>query len=113
MVMKEWMTHTIYMIYSEIYGLFFLRCVLPIFYSGSLTDSASVLSDYAFLYKYDTRNRCIGKKQPGCEWVELVYDRCDRLIFTQNGKERAIMNGLSFGRFVRAVCVDRCLPRYA
>lgn len=31
MVMKEWMTHTIYMIYSEIYGLFFLRCVLPIF----------------------------------------------------------------------------------
>ena len=25
----------------------------------------------------------------GCEWVELVYDRCDRLIFTQNGKERA------------------------
>ncbi|KAB6207019.1 polymorphic toxin type 10 domain-containing protein, partial [Bacteroides xylanisolvens] len=71
-----------------------LRVVLPPmcsanFYSGSLTDSASVLSDYAFLYKYDTRNRCIGKKQPGCEWVELVYDRCDRLIFTQNGKERA------------------------
>lgn len=71
-----------------------LRVVLPPmcsanFCSGSLTDSASVLSDYAFLYKYDTRNRCIGKKQPGCEWVELVYDRCDRLIFTQNGKERA------------------------
>ena len=82
-------TYYIYDIFGNLRVVLPPMCSANFFYSGSLTDSASVLSDYAFLYKYDTRNRCIGKKQPGCEWVELVYDRCDRLIFTQNGKERA------------------------
>ncbi len=45
--------------------------------------------NYAYLYKYDGRNRCIAKKFPGAEWVYYVYDYSDQLIFTQDGEMRA------------------------
>ncbi|MDR2037313.1 MAG: RHS repeat-associated core domain-containing protein [Bacteroidales bacterium] len=70
-----------------------LRAVLPPlavdkFTSGSWTESTQLFKDYAYAYKYDGRNRCIAKKIPGAEWVYYVYDRADRLIFTQNGEQR-------------------------
>ena len=47
------------------------------------------LKDYAFIYKYDERNRNIAKKLPGAEWIYYVYDRADRLILSQDGNQRA------------------------
>lgn len=46
------------------------------------------LDELAYQYKYDARHRCIAKKLPGCEWVYYIYDRVDRLIFSQDGNRR-------------------------
>lgn len=75
-----------------------LSVVLPPSASSLLTmakDTAwntaqnDVLQKYAYLYKYDNRNRCIAKKLPGCEWAYFIYDQSDRQIFSQNGNERS------------------------
>lgn len=47
-----------------------------------------VLDQYSYRYRYDYRNRCIGKKLPGCDWVEMVYDAGNRLAFSQDGCQR-------------------------
>jgi RHS repeat-associated protein len=46
------------------------------------------LNDYAFLYRYDKRKRMTAKKVPGADWVYMVYDERDRLVFTQDGNQR-------------------------
>ncbi|WP_024996742.1 RHS repeat-associated core domain-containing protein, partial [Bacteroides graminisolvens] len=52
-------------------------------------SSSSVLRNYAYLYLYDSRNRCKAKRLPGCDWIYYVYDTGDRLIFAQDGEQRA------------------------
>ncbi|HMM04984.1 DUF6443 domain-containing protein [Dysgonomonas sp.] len=72
------------------------------------------LNELAYLYKYDTRNRCIAKKIPGCEWISYVYDKADRLIYTQDGvqynkspKEWTFTIPDAFGRVVlTGICKD-------
>lgn len=61
-----------------------LRFVLPPGYQ----DEGKV-DLYAYQYKYDNRNRCIQKKLPGCEPIYYVYDYADKLVFSQNGVQRA------------------------
>lgn len=59
--------------------------------SGSLSftgPDSPVLRDYAYMYQYDSRNRCIGKKLPGCDWCLYIYDKANRLIFLQDGNQR-------------------------
>ena len=59
--------------------------------SGSLSFTGSdspVLRDYAYMYQYDSRNRCIAKKLPGCDWCLYIYDKANRLIFSQDGNQR-------------------------
>ncbi|MFV0586715.1 DUF6443 domain-containing protein [Bacteroides reticulotermitis] len=60
--------------------------------TGSSTNSwksnAIILQKYAYLYRYDHRNRCIAKKLPGCDWILYVYDHSDRLVFSQDGNQR-------------------------
>jgi RHS repeat-associated protein len=43
---------------------------------------------YAFQYKYDVRNRCIEKKEPGAQSIKYVYDTSNRLSFSQDGVQR-------------------------
>ena len=67
-----------------------LRVVLPpkastVFTSGKWKGDTQELKDYAYLYKYDARNRCIAKRIPGTEWIKMVYDRGDRMVFSQTG----------------------------
>ncbi|MCM1757668.1 RHS repeat domain-containing protein [Bacteroides ovatus] len=52
------------------------------------SDTDETLAHYAFLYKYDSRNLQIAKKLPGCSWTFYVYDKGDRLIFSQDGNMR-------------------------
>jgi len=42
-----------------------------------------------FYYRYDYRGRVVEKKIPGAEWIFMAYDRFDRLIYTQDGNQRA------------------------
>lgn len=55
---------------------------------SNLKETNPVLKKYAYLYRYDHRNRCIAKRIPGCDWTYYIYDKADRLIFTQNGEQR-------------------------
>lgn len=57
---------------------------------GVLLQPSSVQMDvYAFMFDYDHRNRCIGKKLPGRDWEYMVYDKADRLVLSQDGNLRA------------------------
>jgi len=49
---------------------------------GTLTQSD--LDELCFQYRYDGRNRLVEKKLPGKGWEYMVYDKQDRLIFTQD-----------------------------
>ncbi|MDD3037133.1 RHS repeat-associated core domain-containing protein [Bacteroides sp.] len=75
-----------------------LRMVLPPAASDLLTstttpaswiETAAAIQKYAYIYKYDGRNRCIYKKLPGCDPVYTVYDSADRPIFVQDGMQRS------------------------
>jgi len=50
--------------------------------------SSTPVKQYAYIYRYDGRNRCIWKKLPSCEPIYYVYDGADHLIFTQDGEQR-------------------------
>lgn len=54
-----------------------------------LESTSSPIANYAYQYVYDDRRRCIAKKLPGCDWIYYVYDKADRVIFTQDGEQRA------------------------
>ena len=78
----------------DIYGN--LTFVLPPLASDALTatnttwsiSSNDALKRYAYNYQYDSRNRCIQKKLPGCDHISMTYDTADRLITRQDGVQR-------------------------
>ncbi|WP_294549266.1 DUF6443 domain-containing protein, partial [uncultured Bacteroides sp.] len=43
---------------------------------------------YAYQYKFDGRNRCIGKKTPGADWTTYTFDKAGHLTFSQDGAQR-------------------------
>ena len=47
------------------------------------------LSLYAFQYEYDGRNLCSKKTLPGAGYISYEYDDADRLVFSQDGNQRA------------------------
>jgi hypothetical protein len=99
--------HDTYYVYDD-FGL--LRYVLPPLAAdgtgaGSYNEESTVIKNYAYVYKYDERNRCIWKQLPGCAPVYYVYDKADRLIFSQDGEQRARNEWLfnkydAFGRVI-------------
>lgn len=84
--------HDTYYVYDS-YGN--LRAVLPPLAADAMAtattwaETHANLTGYAYLYKYDNRNRMIAKKLPGADWIYYVYDHADRVIFTQDGEMRA------------------------
>lgn len=83
--MKGSETHDTYYVYDDKGNLCFV--LQPMYQSSANLDR------YAFQYKYDGLNRCIWKKLPGAGYVEMVYDNADRLIFSQDGNQRALTAG--------------------
>ncbi|PZU82756.1 MAG: sugar-binding protein [Chryseobacterium sp.] len=53
---------------------------------ASALDPATrdIIDNLCYQYKYDGRSRLIEKKIPGKGWEYMVYDKQDRLIFTQD-----------------------------
>ena len=87
--------HDTYYVYDS-YGN--LRAVLPPLAADATamsgiwrltTDGTGALAQYAYLYKYDDRNRCIWKKLPGADGIRYGYDRGDRMIASQDGEQAA------------------------
>ncbi len=56
--------------------------------SGNWLLNNNITDEFCFRYEYDYRNRMIAKKVPGSSWVYMVYDKRDRLVFTQDGNMR-------------------------
>jgi RHS repeat-associated protein len=83
--------HDTYYVYDD-WGN--LRYVLPPLAADSAklkttsSVSDSYIARYAYIYKYDNRNRCIEKKLPGADPVYYIYDKADRVIFSQDGNQR-------------------------
>jgi RHS repeat-associated protein len=83
-------TYYIYDIYNN------LRCVIQprgvellILNGWNLNAlSGDILNEQCFRYEYDYRNRMTRKQVPGSGDVYLVYDKRDRLVFTQDAKLR-------------------------
>jgi len=51
-------------------------------------DDNDNLKKYCYLYKYDERGNNVVKRLPGCDSICMVYDKADRLIFSQDGNQR-------------------------
>lgn len=82
--------HNTYYVYDNSGNL---RYVLPPLASDALTyntyeDTDDILQKYAYIYKYDYRNRNTLKKLPGCSPIYMVYDKADRLAYMQDGNIR-------------------------
>ena len=100
-----------YYIYDD-FGV--VRFVLPPVASDSLAaanlttynpTSNSALKNYAYIYKYNGRLLCKEKKLPGADPILYVYDKADRLIFSQDGEQRLTNNWTffkydAFGRII-------------
>ena len=52
-------------------------------------QTTASLSLYAFQYEYDARNLCSKKTLPGAGYISYEYDDADRLVFSQDGNQRA------------------------
>jgi hypothetical protein len=84
--------HDTYYVYDDLDNL---RYVLPPLASDGINSTADCgettgtkLALYGYIYHYDGRKRCIGKKLPGCDWIYMAYDMSDRLVFSQDGNQR-------------------------
>ncbi|MDR0231963.1 MAG: DUF6443 domain-containing protein, partial [Dysgonamonadaceae bacterium] len=86
-------SHDTYYVYDDLKNL---RFVLSPMASDALKPTTTTtynpasnvtLKDYAYIYKYDNRNRCIEKKLPGVDPVYMVYDKADRVIFSKDGEQ--------------------------
>lgn len=86
---KEFNTYYVYDVYGN------LACVLPprlieITQNSSVISSytSDLLSELAYQYRYDDKNRLIEKKLPGKAWEYMVYDKQNRLVGVQDENMR-------------------------
>ncbi len=91
-----------YYVYNEYNQLAF---VIPPLASISSALDQSTLDNLCYQYRYDGRNRLVEKKLPGKGWEYMVYDKADRLIFTQDAVMRPTAKWLftKYDTFGRAI----------
>lgn len=82
--MKDNVAHDTYYVYDD----FGNKCFVlpPRIQDEGITQAK--LYELAYQYRYDARNRQIAKKLPGAGWTRYVYDKADRLIFSQDSVQR-------------------------
>ena len=85
-----------YYVYDELNKL---RFVIPpkavnVLIANSWQLDATTINELCFRYEYDSRLRMSAKKVPGAGWVYMIYDKRDRLVFTQDANMRIGNNWL-------------------
>jgi RHS repeat-associated protein len=58
-------------------------------YSLGNGDPNPVFKELAYVYLHDKRSRLVTKHIPGAGWTEMVYDRLDRLVLSQDQQDKA------------------------
>ena len=74
--------HDTYYVYDDFGNLTFV--LPPKVNPLTVSNSATQRNELCYQYVYDHRNRLIRKKIPGKGWEEIVYDKLDRPILTQD-----------------------------
>ena len=85
-------THDTYFVYDDLGNLCYVLpspAAIALGATATWDDTNTTLKNYAYIYKYDSRNRCTQKKLPGIDAISMRYDQADRLIFSQDGNQRA------------------------
>lgn len=54
----------------------------------NLSGNTDIINELCFWNEYDKRGRLIRKKSAGQAYVDMVYDARDRLVYSQDGKQR-------------------------
>ncbi|WP_458408765.1 RHS repeat domain-containing protein [Bacteroides congonensis] len=106
--MKDNVAHDTYYVYDD----FGNKCFVlpPRIQDEDITQAK--LDELAYQYIYDARNRQIARKLPSAGWTYYVYDKADRLIFSQDSIQRKKGEWLFtipdvFGRVVlTGICSD-------
>ncbi len=85
-------------VYAETYYVYddfgLLRYVFPpeavnvIGSATSLLPTSTVVKNLCYYYKYDNKKRMIEKQLPGAEPVYMIYNKADRMILNQDGRQR-------------------------
>ncbi|MCW3110038.1 MAG: cell well associated RhsD protein, partial [Segetibacter sp.] len=81
-----------YYVYDDLGQLRFVippKAVAKMVGASNWVLAQDVVDELCFRYEYDARQRMIAKKVPGADWVVMVYDKRDRLVFTQDGNMRS------------------------
>lgn len=68
---------------------------------NGLTSSANqgILNSLCYQYQYDKLNRLVNKALPGKDWEEMIYNKLDQVIFTQDGNQRNVRHERSFIKY--------------
>ena len=77
-----------YYVYDDLGNLSFVIPPIASEIASKGNLSAENLDLYGYQYKYDKRKRCVQKQLPGAKYISYIYDKADRLIFTQDGEQR-------------------------
>jgi RHS repeat-associated protein len=81
-----------YYIYDDLDQLRFVlspKAVQAMFDADNWTVTQPIANELCFRYEYDEKSRMISKKIPGAGWVYMVYDKRDRVVFTQDAAMRS------------------------
>jgi RHS repeat-associated protein len=90
-------------------------------YEFSVDPPDDVFNEYIIAYEYDQKGRLFAKKTPGIDWMYYVYDNLDRLVLSQNPKQRGanvLRPEWSFtkfdelGRVIQTGIIKTALNRY-
>ena len=74
-----------YYVYNEYDNLAY---VIPPLAAVKATLQSTDIDQLCYQYRYDFWNRLVEKKLPGKGWEYMVYDKQDRLVFTQDANLR-------------------------
>ena len=73
-----------YYVYDDLGQLRFVIPPRAVAVMSNWELTPTITNELCFRYEYDERQRMVAKKVPGAGWVYMVYDKRDRLVFTQD-----------------------------
>jgi RHS repeat-associated protein len=92
-------TYSVYDLYNQLRFLLPPELIKILKSSGSFVNPTQTQIDaWAYQYKYDNLGRQIESKGPGSDWSYTIYDNRDRVVLSQDGKER-LSNEWSYTKY--------------